>query len=63
MSGETDELDYVSPRTGHAVKSQHAGPYKDSYWHCLLVWEALKHLRMTYKGLSLTGHFLETHLI
>ena len=63
VSGETDELDYVSPRTGHAVKSQHAGPYKDR----LLALPACLGGAQTFtddfsKGLSLTGHFLQKHI-
>lgn len=63
ISGETGALDYVSPRTGHGVKSQHAGPYKER----LLALPACLGGAQTFsddfaKGLSLTGHFMKKHI-
>lgn len=63
VSGATDRLAYVSPRTGHAVQAEHAGPYKER----LLVLPAClggidKADGDLGAGLRLTGHFLQKHI-
>lgn len=64
-TGATDDLAYVSPKTGRAVSRAAAGPYKEK----LLVLPAFlstgglpsdgEQLR---QGLDLTGYFLERHV-
>ncbi len=63
-SGETDNLIYVSPRTGRAVSQAAGEPYRDKLFPLpsFLIgageWEAADILQ----GLELTGHFLSRHV-
>ena len=63
VSGTTQALSYVSPRTGHAVHHSEAGPYKDRLLQlpaCLGGAEALADEFSA--GLALTGHFMTRHI-
>ena len=63
VSGESGQLDYVSPRTGHGVQAAHAGPYKERLLAlpaCLGGGQALEN--ELEAGLQLTGHFLQKHI-
>ena len=63
VSGATDALSYVSPRTGHAVQMAHAGPYKDRLLAlpaCLGGRDDLPN--ELEAGLALTGHFLQKRI-
>ena len=63
VSGESGQLDYVSPRTGHGVQAAHAGPYKE---RLLALPACLGGGRLLDNeleaGLQLTGHFLQKHI-
>lgn len=62
-TGETENLIYVSPRSGRAVSAEAGEPYKDKL---LTLPDFLKGLPpspdQARQGLLLTGHFLEKHL-
>ncbi len=65
-TGATDGLAYVSPRTGRAVSVEAGEPYR----HRLLALPAFLHdpergadARQFLDGLTLTGHFLTTHVL
>lgn len=63
VSGESGQLDYVSPRTGHGVQAAHAGPYKERLLAlpaCLGGGQTLEN--ELEAGLQLTGHFLQKHI-
>ena len=63
VTGQTEGLGYVSPRTGHAVHFAHAGPYKERLLAlpaCLGGEAALDN--ELESGLALTGHFLQKHI-
>jgi DNA repair protein RecO (recombination protein O) len=64
VSGATDDLAYVSPRTGRAVSRISGLPYRDKLlllpeflWHAAPADEADLDL-----GMTLTGHFLHHHV-
>ena len=63
-SGETENLAYVSPRTGRAVSFEAGAPYRDKLFPLpafLLgggAWSASDILQ----GLEMTGHFLSRHV-
>jgi DNA repair protein RecO (recombination protein O) len=66
VTGETDGLTHVSPRTGRAVSAGAAQPYADR----LLTLPAFINdpalaapMREILDGLALTGHFLERHVL
>jgi DNA repair protein RecO (recombination protein O) len=62
-TGSTDDLTYVSPRTGRAVSAAAAEPYKDRLLRLppfLLGAQAGLAPGDVGLGLDLTGHFLET---
>lgn len=64
VSGETENLSHVSPRTGRAVSSKAAEPYRNklltlpSFLCGASEWTAADLLQ----GLELTGHFLTRHV-
>jgi DNA repair protein RecO (recombination protein O) len=62
-TGQTDDLIYVSPRSGRAVSAEAGEPYKE---RLLLLPEFLRggsaEPGQARQGLKLTGHFLEKHL-
>ncbi len=61
-TGATEDLTYVSPRSGRAVSTAAAGPYKErllSLPAFLLDSNATPSIR---DGLMLTGYFLENHV-
>jgi DNA repair protein RecO (recombination protein O) len=65
VSGVSDNLTYVSPRTGRAVSAREAGPWKDKLLSLPSfvsgsVAPALK--SDVADGLKLTGHFLSRHV-
>jgi len=63
VSGLESQLSYVSPRTGHGVHNDHAGPYKDrllSLPACLGGAQTLPDELSS--ALSLTGHFLSRNI-
>jgi len=66
-TGETDDLAYISPRSGRAVSRDAGAPYKDrllSLPRFLLERRAdLATVEDIVAGLRLTGHFLETHVL
>lgn len=70
VTGQTEELLYVSPRSGRAVSKEGAGPYID---RLLALPAFLRHqkgagkesepnLTSIRQGLKLTGYFLEHHV-
>ena len=63
VSGVTQDLAYISPRTGRAVARSAAGDWVD---RLLPLSPALKGMSGGFadvlEGLQVTGHFLETHL-
>jgi DNA repair protein RecO (recombination protein O) len=64
-TGSTDDLIYVSPRTGRAVSAQAGEPYKDKLLALppfMLSSQAGLRDGDVGKGLDLTGHFLEQHV-
>lgn len=65
-TGATENLAYVSPRTGRAVGAEPGEPYKDRLYRlpAFLVGGrlALASPADVADGLRLTGHFLERHL-
>jgi len=67
VTGQTDGLAYVSPRTGRAVCAQAAGPYVDRLLPLpAFLWDAGAPPPTPADiaaGLALTGHFLAHHLL
>lgn len=64
VTGATEELAYVSPRTGRAVTKAGAGEWKDRLLPlpgCLRVLRPASHAEIA-DALRVTGHFLETQL-
>jgi DNA repair protein RecO (recombination protein O) len=64
VTGASDELTHVSPRTGRAVSQAAAAPYRDKLLpHPEFLWrEAAASRADVSAGLALTGHFLLHHL-
>lgn len=65
VTGSTDELAYVSPRTGRAVGRQAGEPYKDRLLTLppfLLSAQSRLATGDVAAGLALTGHFLEAFI-
>jgi len=64
-TGATEDLAYVSPRTGRAVSRAAAEPYKDRLL-ALPVWLSAGGLPVDdaalLEGFAVTGHFLERHV-
>ncbi len=63
VSGTTEDLAFISPRTGRAVARAHAGEWADRllpFPNALLGQSAGP--EDLAQGLRVTGHFLETHL-
>ena len=63
VSGQSEGLAYISPRTGHAVQKAHAGPYESRLLPlpaCLGGAEDLPDELSA--GLAVTGHFLQKHI-
>lgn len=64
VSGKTENLVYISPRTGRAVSREAGAPYHDKLFPLppfLLgggTWAALD----VFEGLEMTGHFLSRHV-
>ena len=63
-TGETENLTYVSPRSGRAVSSSAAEPYKDRLYPLpgYLLGQNYVTNDQIRAGLDLTGYFLETRL-
>ena len=63
-TGSTDDLSYVSPRTGRAVSKAGAGEWKDRLLPLApdLVGEGTGDAEGVLQGLRVTGHFLVHHL-
>lgn len=64
-TGQTDDLVYVSPKSGKAVSSEAGAPYKDVLLELppfLLTGNQPDSLRDVHKALKLTGYFLERHV-
>lgn len=62
-TGETDDLIYVSPRTGRAVSASAGEPYRDKLLALPPFMLSAQHRLAggdVAAGLALTGHFLET---
>lgn len=66
-TGATEQLTYVSPKSGRAVSQAAGAPYHD---RMLALPEFIKHgehvpesLHQVGEGIALTGHFLETRLL
>ena len=64
-TGANDDLAYVSPRTGRAVSRSAGEPYRDKLLALpKFLWcEALVDPADIAAGLTLTGHFLQHHLL
>ncbi len=65
-TGVTDDLVYVSPRSGRAVSAAAGAPYKDKLLALpafLAAGAAAPDPRDLAAGLSLTGYFLEHHVL
>ncbi|GAB5448853.1 DNA repair protein RecO [Gymnodinialimonas sp.] len=63
VSGVTQDLAYISPRTGRAVSRAAAGEWADKLLPLSPALEGLgTGLDDVIAGLRVTGHFLETHL-
>ncbi len=63
VTGSTDALAYVSPRTGRAVSEAGAGAYADRLLPLPAALMGAKgDLRDVLDGLRVTGHFIEAHL-
>ena len=66
VTGETENLVYVSPRSGRAVSRDGAGPYRDRLLllpSFLLNDDSGETSEDIKNGLRLTGHFLERHVL
>jgi DNA repair protein RecO (recombination protein O) len=63
-SGTTDNLIYVSPRTGRAVSAEAGQPYHDKLFPLpgFLLGRGLTDEREILDGLLMTGHFLSRHV-
>jgi len=63
-TGLTEELDYVSPRSGRAVSREAAEPYKDKLLKLpgFLVGRQHTDLQSVYDGLQMTGYFFEKYI-
>jgi DNA repair protein RecO (recombination protein O) len=63
-SGETENLAYISPRTGRAVSREAGAPYHDKLFPLPMFllgggeWTPLD----IFQGLEMTGHFLSRHV-
>ena len=63
LTGETEGLAYISPRTGRAVHHQAAGAYADRLLPLPALFRGWKKLNNEQEAaLSLTGHFLGRHI-
>lgn len=63
VSGVTQDLAYISPRTGRAVSRASAGEWVDRLLPLSPALAGLSNgLADVLEGLRVTGHFLETHL-
>ena len=65
LTGATDDLAYVSPKTGRAVSQAAAGPYKEKLIELpafLSTGGLPSDDDQLRKGLDLTGYFLERHV-
>lgn len=65
VTGATDDLAYVSPRTGRAVSRQAGQEYRDKLLPLpdFLVRDGAAEPRAIVAGLTLTGYFLDRHLM
>ncbi|MCW9035338.1 MAG: DNA repair protein RecO [Alphaproteobacteria bacterium] len=64
-TGNTEELVYLSPKSGRAVSAAAGEPYKEKLLALpdfLRLGEATTDLRAVLQGLKLTGYFLERHV-
>ena len=66
-TGRTDDLVYVSPRSGQAVSQGAGEPYRDKLLPLpAFYWKALRPARRAghdvARGLAMTGYFLNTHV-
>jgi DNA repair protein RecO (recombination protein O) len=63
-TGATDDLVYVSPRTGRAVSRTAGEPYKDKLLAlpAFLAQRTMAEMAEVLTGLELTGYFLERHV-
>jgi len=64
-TGKSENLIYVSPKTGRAVSAAAGEPYRDKLLAlpAFLAGGAVSSRQDIRAGLMLTGHFLETHLL
>ena len=63
VSGATDKLAYISPKTGHAVTEAGAGMFKDRLLPLPQFLGGTKLLENEYEaGMALSTHFLRRHL-
>ena len=64
VSGATENLAFVSPRSGRAVAAEAAGPYRDRLFRLprFLIADAAASTEDVRDGLALTGYFLTHHL-
>ncbi len=64
VTGSTTDLAYVSPRSGRAVSSGAAAPYRERLFAlpAFLGGAGAAQADDVLRGLALTGHFLEQHL-
>jgi len=64
-TGTTEDLIYVSPRSGRAVSAEAGAPYKDKLLRlpAFLTGADAPAREDLAAGLSLTGHFLEHHVL
>lgn len=65
VTGQNDDLAYVSPRTGRAVSRAAAGPYREKLLPLpAFLWrDAAAAAPDVVAGLTLTGYFLNRHLL
>lgn len=66
VTGGTEDLSYVSPRTGRAVSAAAAGPYEDRLLRLPAFLTAAggpAEARDLADGFALTGHFIERHIL
>jgi DNA repair protein RecO (recombination protein O) len=65
VTGTTDDLVYVSPRTGRAVSREAGREYRDKLLPLpgFLVRDGAAEPRAVVAGLTLTGYFLDRHLM
>lgn len=64
-TGEVENLCYVSPKTGRAVSREAGEPYKEKLLPlpAFLTGKTKPDEGQILAGLTLTGHFIETHLL